>query len=260
MTSVGAVTGSPMIADISCNTSLDFEGALMLALIERISSLDGDLRAQADDIKSRNQLKKLFNEKLSELDRLMSQAENKRGDGGNVTIDVAADEFPYQEYEVSTGPDGTRTLVPTTMEADNEVTKDFQYRFSLNEPANPNVLNELLSKCRPNCEPGAPAYTYENGVFTTTNQDFAAYVAQYVNGSPPPATFVGYRLKVSPDALAKQAENLKTKIDGLNTDGELATLRLNDLMNKAQLSTQLASNLSEKLAKMRDAIVQNIRP
>jgi hypothetical protein len=105
-------------------------------------------------------------------------------------------------------------------------------------------------------DPSHYKYDAATDTFTTKVQDYATYVTPLLAHG---ATCTGYALSVSPNALDKAADSLKTQIDSLNTDGEMATLRLNDLLNKTQTATQMTSNLISTFGKMMDGIVQNLR-
>jgi hypothetical protein len=233
MSSIDSVTGSSVYTGLDF-ASFNIDSAFMLAMLERLNSLNADLRAQIDEIKQRNTLKKLWNEKLQQLNDLMTKvAAAGKNSNEKVSVDVPLDELPFKDYTLTVGPDGEPRLTPTDCSYDNMMTTNYVYQ-----------------------------YTVGGVVKTTSEQDFAKVKNETgcteANPVGPRGEFIGYRLSISADMLKSQIDNVRSKIDSLNTDGELATLRLNDLVSKTQLATEQTSKISQKRHETAASVIKNI--
>jgi hypothetical protein len=208
--------------------SLTIDDAFMLAMIERIESLSCDLRAQIGEIQQRNTLKKLYASKLEQLQQMQAQVSAQRPSSDNDAkeIDVAAADFPWIDYAEVQREDGSCDLEPVNQQGSNEVTTDFRY----------NIVDS-------------------NGCARTVAQDWLSAVQPELDQG---GTLQGYRLRVTESQIKNAIEHVKTKMDALNTDGEIATLRLNDLISKTQLATEQASKISQKRHDGLESIIKNI--
>jgi hypothetical protein len=92
--------------------NLSFEGALMLVMLDRLQGIQHDLNDQVGEIMRDNAIKRLFNDKMTNLNTMLTKAraENPEKDTSDVTFTIDKSDLAVGSYQV-TDVDGKPALV-----------------------------------------------------------------------------------------------------------------------------------------------------
>ena len=124
-----------------------------------------------------------------------------------------------------------------------------------NRNSNLQVLNELMIKAR-------------NEKENKTEGDTASFKIGDLGPHTMKEWFKEFNIEFKPasgDATAKQTtwetniQNLKGRVDSLNSNSQLDMIRLQSLMNKRNEAFEMMSNVLAKVGKNRETIVANMR-
>jgi hypothetical protein len=233
MTAVSSVSSNNSVASLLASSSGDIMAKAMAVLMTRYDSLKGDLATQIADIESRNATKRLWNDQLVKLNKMMEDvAAAGKESSKTVEIYVSAEDFPYKDYRATTGPDGTPQLVPTSTADSNKLcTGDNCVPvYDLADAAAKVGVAQLVGEAK------AAELRLKDPLL-------AHFVDASKAGVVATREPLGYNIKVSADQLKAATDNVRAQLDNLNTENEVGMLRLNDTFSKSNLALEQMGKL-----------------
>jgi hypothetical protein len=112
-----AHTEAPPSVGLNPNASLQnlsFEGALMLVMLDRLQGIQQDLNSQVAEIMHDNAVKRLYNDKMSNLNSMLAKAQEEMGkkkETDELTFTMDKSEVAVASYQVKDDAEGRPTLV-----------------------------------------------------------------------------------------------------------------------------------------------------
>ena len=242
MTAVSPVSSNSSVASLLASSTGDVMAKAMAVLLTKYESLKGDLGAQIADIEARNTTKRLWNQELVKLNTMMEDvAAAGKESNKKVEIYVSAEDLPYKDYKVTTGPDGVPQLVPTSTDDNNKLCtgKDCVPVYGPPGAEPKTVVTEQRS------------FTLQQLALErrlpSTSQPVTGFAQRVLDAAgmtqAAGTTVVGYKIMVSADQLKAATDNVRTQIDSLNTENEIGMLRLNDTFGKSNLALEQMGKL-----------------
>ena len=253
MTAVSPTNSGSSVIDLLATSKGDIMAKAMAVLMTRYQGLTGDLEAQIGDIESRNAAKQLWNEQLVKLNKMMEDvAAYGKESNKQVDIYVSPDDLPYKDYMVTKGPDGTPQLVPTSHDDSNQLCTGDDCK-PIYGPAGADPKTVATTPSVAACQfAAATVRTAEFSPAAASKWSIGVAPWATITRPLPPGlaprpeaagTLVGYKVHVSADQLKAATDNVRAKLDSLNTDNEIGMLRLNDTFSKSNLALEQMGKL-----------------
>ncbi|HEY3357869.1 MAG TPA: hypothetical protein VGQ83_31750 [Polyangia bacterium] len=131
-------------ASTSIVNNLGLDGALIAILLGRIEMMQSDLSMQVAEMQQRNQLKKLYNEKIGELNDMLTDLGNQKV-SGDATGHVAVKEKMVTTWDEGVDANGNPTLA--AHKGAETVGKEMPGDGSVVE-VSPNAIKTAIEKLR----------------------------------------------------------------------------------------------------------------
>jgi hypothetical protein len=261
MSTVTQVPYDNSVTRVLGSSGSDVMGKAMAVLLTQYMSLQDDLKTQIDSIEERNATKGLWNQQLSNINKLLQSKEfmgKKTTD--EVELTIKAEDLPYQDYAVVKDADGNLSLQPTSTDKSNMVSdKDLQPIYGVpgtdaataaqSLPALEDERSLLLFETRP-AVPLSPETATKQARIAELN----AQIDALKNGP-----VVGYKVKITAEQLNRQLDTVRNSIDALNTDGQIDMLRVSDLFSKANTKVEQVSKILSSADDTADKIISSMR-
>jgi hypothetical protein len=247
MSTVSKVPNDGSVTRVLSSSRGDVIGKAMAFMLAQYTSLQEDLDFQIATIGERNATKKLWNNQLSNINKLLQSPEfvGKKTEDG-VTLYVKAEEMPYKDYAVVKDAEGNVSLQPAPKDESNMVSKDELVKIYGAPGSDPQAALEHyvdLRSARDNARKIGDTETYN------------ALDAQMKSLEQ---NVCGYRVKISAQQLNKQLDVVRTSIDDLNADGQIDTLRMSDLFSKSNAKIEQLSKILSSVNETSQKIISSM--
>ncbi|NMC69655.1 MAG: hypothetical protein GYA57_06250 [Myxococcales bacterium] len=250
--SVGGTGSTTGIGQVSHDVG---DIAFLVALLE-VEMLDTEISGRLNEMKGLNAVRKAYNERIAELQRLVDQcAEDGQveiplssaqrgsyvwdpeanGGTGGVVLRAEGDMMGTGEYSVHRA-DGSQACFGDLLDAFNTVS--------------PILVGDWLERFPRFMDPMDWVSHRDDPIETRDPAKAQAY-AEMMGGT--------VMVTVTRDQLTGEMQTLRDKLDGLSSDAEIGMLGLNRLLSRRNQVLQLASNVMSSQHQTTMGIIANLK-